>query len=82
MYAIYGNIDHQYTPVLFASIYHTYGSYGFFIGQPYLLTRTILQLGQQPLGGRHHTHRRGGLRQGAAGTPRAEGRRFSSKPTG
>ena len=27
MYAIYGNIYHQYTPVLLASIYHTYGSY-------------------------------------------------------
>ena len=28
MLYIYGNIDHQYTPVMLASIYHTYGSYG------------------------------------------------------
>ena len=26
MYATYGNIYHQYTPVMLASIYHTYGS--------------------------------------------------------
>ena len=26
MYAIYGNISHQYTPVMLASIYHTTGS--------------------------------------------------------
>ena len=26
MYAIYGNIDHQYTPVMLAFFYHTYGS--------------------------------------------------------
>ena len=26
MHGIYGNIYHQYTPVLFAQIYHTYGS--------------------------------------------------------
>ena len=29
MYAIYGNIYHQYTPVLLASIYHTTGSDGY-----------------------------------------------------
>ena len=28
MYAIYGNIDHQYTPVLLASIYHTWIRHG------------------------------------------------------
>ena len=28
MYALYGNIYHQYTPVMLVYIYHTYGSYG------------------------------------------------------
>ena len=32
MYATYGNIYHQYTPVMLASIYHTYGSVMGYIG--------------------------------------------------
>ena len=33
MYAIYGNIYHQYTPNVSIYIYHTYGSYGLWLSQ-------------------------------------------------